>query len=610
MVKLGNSLAVSRLGACTLTAILCATPLVAQDIEFRITPGHDQLESGIRGASLLLESQRNERTTPEDLFSAARADYARIVNALYGMGHYSSVVHILIDGREAASIAPIDAPARIGQISVSVDPGPAFAFSTARVAPTTPATTLPEGFAPGKPALSGLVKDAVSAGVEGWRTAGHAKAAVAAQRLAADHASRQLSADVTLEPGPRLRFGPLVVTGQQRMRERRIHEIAGLPEGEVFNPADLRRSAERLRRTGVFRSVTLREDDAITPPDLLGITATLVEEKPRHYAIGAEISSFEGLDLSALWMHRNLLGGAERLTVEGEITNIAAQRSGTDYTLGVTLDRPATLTPDTMLSLHAEVSRLDEEDYDADLASAGFTFSHFFSDRLTGQAGLQYNYGEVTVDLGDRTQTTIFKDLALPIGLIWDSRDDRLDATKGLYLDAKATPFLGFGSTDSGAQLKLDSRAYVSFGDRRPVTLAGRAQVGAVFGTSLLGTPRDYLFYSGGGGTVRGQPYQSLGVNVLRIAGDDYKTGGMAFLAVSGEVRTRVTDRIGIVGFVDAGHVGALDFFDGIGDWHAGAGLGLRYDTGFGPLRLDIAAPVAGDTGDGVQIYIGIGQAF
>ena len=41
-----------------------------------------------------------------------------------------------------------------------------------------------------------------------------------------------------------------------------------------------------------------------------------------------------------------------------------------------------------------------------------------------------------------------------------------------------------------------------------------------------------------------------------------------------------------------------------------GTGLGLRYDTGFGPIRFDVATPVAGDTGDGVQIYIGIGQAF
>ena len=80
--------------------------------------------------------------------------------------------------------------------------------------------------------------------------------------------------------------------------------------------------------------------------------------------------------------------------------------------------------------------------------------------------------------------------------------------------------------------------------------------------------------------------------------------------AASAEVRARVTPKIGVVGFVDAGYVGATDFAGGDGDWHSGAGLGLRYDTGFGPIRLDVATPVGGDTGDGVQVYVGIGQSF
>ncbi|NBV60966.1 MAG: hypothetical protein EBR73_07800, partial [Rhodobacteraceae bacterium] len=58
-------------------------------------------------------------------------------------------------------------------------------------------------------------------------------------------------------------------------------------------------------------------------------------------------------------------------------------------------------------------------------------------------------------------------------------------------------------------------------------------------------------------------------------------------------------------GFVGAGEWGA-----GGGQWHAGAGLGLRYDTSLGPIRLDLAGPVRGTTGDGLQFYIGIGQAF
>jgi translocation and assembly module TamA len=588
-------------------ALVAAPPSVQalDKVDFRVAGGDTSLADDLRAASLLLAAEADSATAAQDLFGAARAEYGRLVGALYAQGHYSPVVRVLIDGREAANIAPLDAPSTISTIQVLVEPGPAFVFGTARVAPLARGTELPEEFRSGEPALSGLVQQSVTAGINGWRDVGHAKAAVAGQNVVADHARRTLSADVALNPGPRLRFGPLVITGQERMSERRIRKIAGLPEGKVYSPEDLERSAERLRRTGVFRSVTLAEDERVTAPDLLGITATLVEEKPRRYSLGAEVASSEGLKLTGYWLHRNLLGGAERLKVTGEIDNLGAQVSGVDYTLGVTVDRPATLSPDTTLSFHVETAHLDESGYVANMGAIGANFSHIFTDRLTGSVGIEYVHAEVEDVSGDYT----YRQLALPVGVIWDSRDEKLDATEGYFLDAKATPFLGFGTTDSGAQLKLDGRAYRSFGDTRRVTLAGRVQAGAVLGTSLLNTPRGYLFYSGGGGTVRGQPYQSLGIPLDKSADPDL-VGGMAFLAVSAEVRAMVTDTIGIVGFVDAGSVGAQDFFDDLGGWHAGAGLGLRYDTGFGPIRLDVAAPVGGDTGDGVQIYVGIGQSF
>jgi translocation and assembly module TamA len=115
--------------------------------------------------------------------------------------------------------------------------------------------------------------------------------------------------------------------------------------------------------------------------------------------------------------------------------------------------------------------------------------------------------------------------------------------------------------------------------------------------------PNDYRFYSGGGGTVRGQSYQSLGITVN---GND--TGGRSFLGLSGELRATVRKNIGVVAFADYGFIGEGSF-GGTGDSHAGAGLGLRYLTPIGPIRLDVAAPIGG-TGSGAQVYVGIGQAF
>ncbi len=574
-------------------------------VDFRVEGGDEDLAEELRASSALIQAEREDTTEAQDIFAAALAEYGRIVGALYAEGYYSPVVNVLIDGREAASIAPLDAPASVGRVTVIVKTGPPFVFSRARIAPLAQGTELPPGFAAGERARSNLVIESVAAAVDGWRGAGHAKAEAAGQKIVADHRAAQLSAEVAIGPGPRLRFGPLAIEGEERMREGRIRKIAGLPEGSVFSPDELERSAERLRRTRVFKSVVLTEDEAITSPDLLGITATLVEELPRHYSLGAEISSLEGATLSGQWIHRNLLGGAERLTLDGEVANIGAQNSGMDYSLGVSLERPATFTPDTTLGFSLGIERLNEEDFSADIATIGVSLTHYFSENLTGRLGIDYSAGRYTDDTGELD----LRQLALPVGFTWDNRDEVLDATEGYYLDAEVMPFQGFGDTSSGTRVKLDGRAYRGFGENRRIVLAGRLQAGAVFGADIATTPRDYLFYSGGGGTVRGQPYQSLGVEVLENGGEPVKTGGTAFLAGSVELRALVTERIGIVGFVDAGQVSALDF-DGSGDWHAGAGLGVRYDTGFGPIRLDVAAPVGGDTGEGVQFYIGVGQAF
>lgn len=590
--------------AAALGLLLAAGPVGAFDNLVFDTPGADRdLRRAIEAASALNAARLDDTTEPLDIFAAARAEYGRILGALYARGHYSGVVSVRIDGREAGDIAPLNAPSRIGTVTVRVDPGPAFTFDRARVAPVTPATELPPAFRPGETAESGLIGQAATAAIDGWRDQGHARARVARQDIIADHRRTTLSADIGIAPGPRLRFGPLRITGYDRMRLSRLIAIAGYPEGAPFSPADLDRVAERLRRTGVFRSVALTEDETVTAPDLQGVELTLVEAKPRRYTFGAEISSFDGLNVTGSWLHRNLFGGAERFRVTGEIRQIGAQSSGVDYVLGFTLDRPADIRADTTAQLRFQIAHLDEEDYRADTVSTGLLLTNYANDRLTWTVGIDYDYARVDDLIGRFT----YSQVSLPLGGVWEDRDNPLDARHGVYGKLELRPFLGFHGSGSGLLAKADARYYRSLGARDRVTLAGRVQAGAVFGPSLLETPRTYLFYSGGGGTVRGQPYQSLGVSILR---DDFKIGGQAFLAASVEARVRVTDTIGVVGFVDWGHVGALDFFDDLGGSHAGAGIGVRYDTGIGPIRLDVAAPVSGNTGDGVQIYLGIGQAF
>jgi len=585
---------------CLMLLGLSATARAA-DVRIAVQAGRKALANDLRAASLTLSAADEDGVPPQDLLAAARADYARLIGVLYARGHYGPVISISVDGREASQIPPYAAPPTIGRIVLSVDPGPRFVFGRAEVAPLAPGTVLPEGFAPGETAESTAIANAARDGIEGWRDVGHAKARIAGQSVVADHQDATLDTVIRLDPAERLNFGKLRVLSESRTRPERIQAIAGLPEGEVFSPDELRRVAKRLRRSGVFRSVTLSEAEAANADGSLDIEAMLIDEKKRRLGFGAEVSSLEGLAISGYWMHRNLLRGAERLRIEGEVSGIGGESGGIDYSLGASLTRPATLTPDTRLALSTGVEVLDEPEFYEEKFSIQGGLVHQYTDTLEVGAALALRYAEVDDDLGIRS----FTHLLLPLYVSWDRRDDALNPTRGFYLNAGAEPFVEVSKGTPGARLTLDGRGYYPVGGDG-VVLAGRVQMGSVLGADLQDVPPDMLFFSGGGGTVRGQPYQSLGVD---LGGGD-TVGGRGFAALSAEIRIGLTEKIGLVGFADIGAVGADSIPGSGGDWHSGAGLGLRYDTGIGPLRLDVAAPTGGSTGDGVQFYIGIGQAF
>lgn len=579
---------------------------VGADVTLSAPQASRQLQRELAGASLLLQVNREGQTSAQDLFVAARADYARFLSVLYAEGYYGGSIHILLDGREAADFAAVDAPDRVGSVRISVDPGPRFRFGKARMKPYAPGTRLPPAYRDGQPALSTAISDAAQAGVEGWRQLGYAKATVDGQTITADHRTQLLDAEVHLRAGPQLHFGTLHVTGAERMRPTPIRKIAGYPEGQLFDPDVLAKMATRLRRAGVFRSVVIREAPQPGRDGRLDITLALEEEAPRRLGFGAEYSSLDGASLSAFWLHRNLFGGAERLRFDLLAKGIGAKTNLSDYKLGVRLERPATPFTDSSAFVTAGAERQKVGTATTRSLSFGIGAERVISPTLTADLGLTY----LDQSFDDQGFHASYRLLSLPISLKWDRRSDPLAPVSGSYLVLGATPFRGFGTTESGTQFKADARIYRPIGAENRVVLAGRLQLGTVTTASLLNTAPDFLFFSGGGGTVRGHPFQSLGVATPVGSGQVVQTGGRSFIGLSGEVRATVNERLGAAAFYDAGYVSAGSWFGGGGAWQAGAGVGVRYDTGFGPVRLDLAVPVGGGTGRGLQVYVGIGQAF
>ncbi|HSG37287.1 MAG TPA: autotransporter assembly complex family protein [Paracoccaceae bacterium] len=582
--------------------VLSALPALSQDVRFRISD-NGALRPALEAASLLVAQEAGGEASAQDIVAAARADYPRLLAALYADGYFGATVSILIDGREAANIAPLDAPSQIRVVDIIVAPGPVFRFGMIEARPLPEGATVPSSFASGAPASTGAIRDAARAGIDAWRDAGHAKAALESQRVIADHRDDRLDVSLRFAPGARLTFGPVAVEGNSTVSSNRIREIAGLPEGAVFSPAEIDRALARLRRAGAFRAASLTEANAATADLALPTTLKVVEEKPRRLGFGAELTSFDGLALSAYWMHRNLLGGSESLRLDGSVEGIGGATGALDARIGAAFVRPATFGADTDLLAEAEILHREDPLYGLDSASLDLGLRRRLSETLELGLALGVKAANVTDDFGYHRYTV----LTLPATATLDRRDSPLDARKGFFLDAEVTPFLSLmGDAGTGARIWSEGRAYFTPGQSDRLTFAARAQLGSVIGPDLLSAPPDYLFFSGGGGTVRGQPYQSLAIDL----GDD-RIGGLSLATLSAELRARVTDTIGIVGFADAGYVGASAVPLTNGDWHAGAGIGIRYETGLGPIRLDVATPVTGSgAGQSINIYVGIGQAF
>lgn len=590
---------------CWLSAIVLAlTPTTLMALETSLTaPGASkELVERLKKTSSVTTAEERGLDTPLEILSAALSDYRTLVQILYDEGYFSPVVSIKLDGQEAAELSSLTVPAQINRAAITVETGPSFKFGTAIVQPLASGTVLPEGFAPGKLATTGAIQKAGSDGVQGWRNAGHAKAKIEDQTIIARHAQARLDAQIDLDPGRRLTFGRMFIKGDTDVRHRSIEKIAGFPSGEVYSPEKIQKVGTRLRRTGTFNVVSLQEHETANPDGTLDFDATFEDLPKRQLTFGLELASRDGVDVTATWMHRNMFKRAERLRFEAAIRNIGGSED-LDGRIGLRLDQPDRLGPDDNTFWNALLERSNTENYNVSVASVAYGARRTFSDTLYAEAsaGLQWSDADDAYGNGRK-----FRYFILPFRSEWDERDSKVSATRGFYLDTEVMPFVGFSGTDTGLRLFVDGRVYTSLGTSGRVVLAGRAQLGSVIGPPASGVTPDFLFFSGGAGTVRGQPYESLGIPVgTGVA------GGKSFLGLSGEIRGKVTDSLSLVGFYDYGVVDTSSFIGSGAEDHAGAGIGVRYDLGgFGPLRFDLAFPVSGSSGDGLQFYIGIGQAF
>ena len=565
-----------------------------------------------------------KRTLPRDsyeLVQRARGDLPRVIDALYSEGFYGGNVAIAVAGidvsREDADVelAEIVTPDTPVPVTVSVKTGQVFHFAELRIeglpAEATEFDQADLGLVPGEAAKAALVLEAEARIRRELRKLGYPLAAVESREIVVDHATRAMNMRFVIAPGGIAVFGETTVTGTKEVDSELIRFRRPYEEGEHYSPKRLKEYRKNLRKLEILGSIVVREGDSLDENGAIPITVEVSERKSRYIGVGALWSTIDGATLNAYWGHRNLFGRAEHLKIEAEISRInpgdiqdVSEISDPDYRLIATFIKPSIITARDDLFISAAFEREDSDAYYRTGALFDVRIRRHISERLSVEAGLQFERSKVTDPFG----TSNYLLFGIPLVADYDSSDHRLEPTRGWRARLELEPLQDL--RDSGELMMLGmvrASTYLTFDEAARFILAARLALGSAIGADLIDMPANRRFYAGGGGSIRGYEYQSVSPR----GPDDDLVGGLSLFELSLELRTKITESIGLVPFIDVGSAYESSYPDFEETPGVGVGLGFRYHTAIGAVRLDVAVPLTRkEYQSDFALYVGLGQAF
>ncbi len=537
------------------------------------------------------EARRRARQAGEDAIAVLRAE-----------GYYAYTVEPdVLDGEPPRAV-------------VKITPGPAFVIADPRIdwsgTPPDEGTRQRAAAAmrliPGEPGRSADVVGAEGRIVAQVAKLGYADAAAEPREVIVDHADQTLRPAFKIASGNLVHLNGIEVVTKGRTNPPWVSHLAPWRSGDVYDPEDVAELERRLRDTRVYESisVSLAGPEKATADGLRPVVITLADRRSRTIETSAGYSTSEGSGFDVRWSRYNRLKRADTTTYALRLANL-------EQRLGAEISLPHWQRPQQTLKLNSSIFRNDTDAYTETGATVGVNLTKRRQTTSYRTFGVSMDLSQTKEQISQNGSVAgRVLNLATLAGLAayaWDFSDSILDPKRGWRLEARGEPTYVVGDTTL-PYLKLTTQGsiYLPFGKGASTVLASRVKLGAIVGGGIPEVPASRRFFAGGGGSVRGYAYQAIGP---RLA-DNTPQGGVSLIETSFELRQKVTSKWSGVAFIDAGAIGSYKT-PRREDFRAGAGFGIRYDLGFGPIRADIAAPLGRRKGDpAFQIYLSIGQSF
>lgn len=540
------------------------------------------------------------------------ADGELMQRILASEGYYDAVIDTRIDRGERDE-GQEGQPRPRRPITAVIDTKPGTRYTLADIvinaAPTVPPTLIADNFplSVGEPIVAQRVQGAEAAIALKLPEEGYPFAEVGQRDILLDGATGDGVYTLPVDIGKRSRFGGIETTGDLVFDAEHVDVLARFKRGELYDSRKVDDLRQALIATGLFATVAAEPqptgESAGDDTEYVTMLVTQQAGPPRTLAASAGYGTGEGIRLEGSWTHRNLLPPEGALIFRGVL---GTQEQG----IGATLRRSNAGRRDRTFELVAEARRSDTNAFNAITgrvaARISFDSTPIWQKKFTYALGAEliatseddYDFARAE---RNRDFYTIFG-LTGQVGM--DRTDSLLDPTKGFRITSLIQPEGSLaGRFSPYARTRIDISGYYPVTDS--IVLAGRIRFGSILGAARERLAPSRRFYAGGGGSVRGFGYQGLGP---KDPNND-PIGGRSVNEAAVEGRYRFGN-FGVVGFVDAGQVyrGSAPTFS---DLRFGAGIGARYYTNFGPMRLDVATPIGRKPGEAlVSVYVSIGQAF
>jgi translocation and assembly module TamA len=516
------------------------------------------------------------------------------------------------DGDVRSNVAPIEGQDRVA-LNFDVNAGPLYRLSAVELAGLdavgvdVPAARAAFAMKVGDPANSDRIVEGRAKLLTQLVETGFAFAETGEPDLLIDHEARSGALTVPVTPGGQFRFGAIVANDEKLLGSRHLQRIARFDPGDIYQASDVEDLRRAILATGLVSTVTLTPVAATPPqggdPGTVNVAVDTVAAPLRTIAGAVGYGTGEGYRAEVSWEHRNFF------PPEGLIRARAV--GGTqEQLINLIYRRNNFMKRDRVLTAQVLASNIDRDAFEARTFQVSGSLER--QTNLIFQKTWTWSLGAELVLTDERdgrgriaggTRQTYFI-AALPVSLTYDGSDDLLDPQSGFRLGGRISPEYSLQSGSRGyARVQIDGSYYQPVAEN--IVVAGRVRLGSIVGANRFNIAPSRRFYAGGGGSVRGYGFQRIGPR----DGDDDPIGGNALAEFSLEARVRFGD-FGVVPFFDVGNVYAQSYPDFSG-LRYGAGIGVRYYSSFGPLRIDVATPLNRQTGDSrIGVYISLGQAF